>query len=219
MMPANNFKKKIALIACFSVVLFLVIAAKVYFSSRGEFRLAEGALSNGEYREAITHYERAILWYLPIGGFVDASAQGLWDIGVMFEEEDKKLSLETYRTLRSSFYATRSFYTPGEQWIDRTNKKIALLMAQEPPYSEEDKKKSVEQRRKEALAILERPMKPNPAWSIILEIGFWGWVSGTFLFIFRSFGPDYKIIPRQGIFWGGVVILFYAMWIIGMMKA
>ncbi len=206
-------------VLCIIFFLFLVIL-KVFISSQQEFSLAETAYAQKDIRTAITHYERAIFWYLPVGGYVEPSAKQLWKIAEALESTDKTLALEAYRILRSAFYATRSFYTPGQEWISRANPKIALLMAEDTNYSEADRKKSIEQKTEEALAILERPLKPDPFWSIILEIGFLGWVSGVLIFIWRAFREgSTQIILKRGILWGTVIIVFYALWIIGMAKA
>lgn len=211
--------RKIAMVLICIILFFSLVFMKVLLSSRHEFIAAEEAYSKGDYREAVIHYERAILWYLPVGGYVKQSAERLWEVGEILEDQDAKRALEVYRSLRSAFYATRSFYTPGRSWIAQADEKIALLMSREPPSSEEDKKKSEAQRRDEALAILKRPMRPSPGWSIILEIGFWGWIAGTLIFILKAFNSEHKIIMKRGLFWGGVVILFYALWIIGMINA
>lgn len=219
-MTKDEIKKGVGIVLLCIFILSSLVVAKVYVSSRKEFKIAEIAFSEGNYRTAITHYERAMLWYLPVGGYVEVSAEQLWNIAETLEEKDKILSLEAYRSLRSAFYATRSFYTPGQAWIDRANPKIAALMAEQTTYSEADRKKSLNQKTKEALAILEKPMKPDPFWSIVLEIGFVGWVGGVLLFIWKAFREDgHKIIMKRGVFWGTIVVIFYALWIIGMMKA
>lgn len=211
--------RRVGWIGLFILIFFSMIYLKVFLSSRAEFRTAEAALAKGNDREAIIHYERAILWYLPIGGYVEPSAEALWKLATALEEEDKKLALEAFRSLRSGFYAARSFYTPGQEWIARSDQKIAALMAQEPPYSEADKKKTVEQRTEEALAILKRPLKPHTGWSIVLEIGFWGWVAGVLLFIMTGFNAENRVIPKRGLLLGGWIVFFYALWIVGMMNA
>lgn len=211
--------RRVGWIGLFILIFFSMIYLKVFLSSRAEFRTAEAALAKGNDREAIIHYERAILWYLPIGGYVEPSAEALWKLATALEEKDKKLALEAFRSLRSGFYAARSFYTPGKEWIARSDQKIAALMAQEPPYSEADKKKTVEQRTEEALAILKRPLKPHTGWSIVLEIGFWGWVAGVLLFIMTGFNAENRVIPKRGLLLGGWIVFFYALWIVGMMNA
>jgi len=218
-MMNDQIIRRIGWIGLSILVFFAMIYLKVFLSSRAEFRAAESARLIGDDREAILHYERAILWYLPIGGYVEPSAEALWKLATALEEKDKKLALEAFRSLRSGFYAARSFYTPGKEWIDRSDQKIASLMAQEPPYSEADKRKTVEQRAEEALAILKRPQKPNVGWSIILEIGFWGWVSGVLLFIMIGFGAENRVIPKRGLLLGGLILFFYTLWIVGMMNA
>ncbi|MBI3805004.1 MAG: hypothetical protein HY282_14735 [Nitrospirae bacterium] len=160
-----------------------------------------------------------MLWYLPAGGYVESSAEGLWKMGESLEKEDPTLALDAYRSLRTALYATRSFYTPGKAWIDRSDQKIVLLMAQEPPYSDAEKKKTVEQRAAEALAIQKVPQKPDPGWSIVLEVGFWGWVAGVLLFIWVGFNVKRQVILKRGIFVGALILFFYTLWIIGMMKA
>lgn len=215
----DRLTRRLGWIGLSILLFFFMVYLKVFLSSRAEFREAEAALAKGADREAITHYERAILWYLPVGGYVEPAAEALWRLGTLLEEKDKKLALEAFRSLRSAFYATRSFYTPGQEWIDRSDQKIAALMAQAPPYSEGDKKKTVEQRTTEALAILKMPLKPHAGWSIVLEIGFWGWVSGVLLFIFTGFNAEHRVIPKRGLLLGGLIIFFYTLWIVGMMNA
>lgn len=185
-----------------------------------EFKIAEQAFSQKNYAQAIQHYERAILWYVPVGGVVEASAAKLWEIAEHLQQENPVLALEAYRSLRSAFYATRSFYTPGQPWIDRANPKIARLMAGQTDYSEADRKKSIAQKTEEALVILERPMSPDPFWSMMVVLGFLGWASGTLLFIWRAFREgSTQVMLKQGILWGSVIVVFYALWIIGMVNA
>ncbi len=219
-MENQELKKKIISIVMCILLMIGLIYLKVAFSSRQQFQQAEAAFNNKDYSLAVRHYERAILWYLPIGGSVQDAAKKLWHIAETLEPTDKKGALEAYRALRSGFYATRSFYTPGEDWIDRANVKIAHLMAEETLYSEEDRNKSLAQKTEEALAILNKPMKPDTFWSIALGIGFIGWVSGVSLFIWFAFKKEgTQLILRQSIKWGSVIIIFYALWIIGMARA
>lgn len=59
----------------------------------------------------------------------------------------------------------------------------------------------------------------NQGWAIACEIGFFGWVSCTLGFIFRSFGEDDSFYAKRGLFWGGFVVFFYALWVLGMLRA
>lgn len=213
--------RTIKIVSLCTLLFFSLIVLKVFISSRSEYQRAEAAIAKADPLTALTHYERAILWYLPIGGYVEPSASAIWQIATDLESQgEKKDALNAYRSLRSAFIAARSFYTPGLDWIARSEEKIAVLMAAETVYSEADRKKSLEQKTAEALAILRRPMKPNTFWSIMVVVGFLGWASGTLMFIWKAFREGTtKIRLKPGILWGSVVVVFYALWIIGMTKA
>jgi hypothetical protein len=56
-------------------------------------------------------------------------------------------------------------------------------------------------------------------WALVLLVGLWGWIVSMLGFIFRTF-------PRQGIFeagpalrWGGSVLFFFALWVVGLLAA
>ena len=59
----------------------------------------------------------------------------------------------------------------------------------------------------------------SQTWGILGEIGFVGWVGCTVGFIFRAFGDDDSFYARKAVFWGSLVVLFYALWVFGMLKA
>ena len=59
----------------------------------------------------------------------------------------------------------------------------------------------------------------NQGWAIACEVGFFGWVGCTIGFIFRSFGEDDSFCGKRGLFWGGLVVVFYALWVLGMARA
>ena len=48
------------------VVFVVILYAKVAYNARQEFALGEDAYTHGEYKRAITHYERTIKWYTPL---------------------------------------------------------------------------------------------------------------------------------------------------------
>lgn len=59
----------------------------------------------------------------------------------------------------------------------------------------------------------------NEFWAFVCEAGFFGWVGCTLAFIFRAFGADDSFHGRRGAFWGCLVVVFYGLWVLGMMKA
>ena len=112
------------------LIMFSMVWVKTYISGRSQYLDGEKNYAAGNLRDAISDYETAIHMYTPFGSYVPASAQRLWEIGQGFERSgDYDWALISYRSLRSSFYAVRSFYTPYQDWIDRTEKQIDIVLA------------------------------------------------------------------------------------------
>jgi hypothetical protein len=110
----------------------------------------------------------------------------------------------------------RSFYTPGQEWITRCNDRIATLMAAKPATLEAERSKSFEQRKTEIIQVLSRERSPVTSWSVITEIGFFGWVACGFLFIIRAITRTGSFKKRPALVWGGGFVLCYGLWVLGM---
>lgn len=111
-------------------IMIAMIWGRTYYSQWKQFDIGEEAFKKGNMRDAITGYESAIHMYTPGSGMVKTSIERLWQIGGMFERQNQNdWALLAYRSLRSSLYAVRSFYTPYPEWIERCDRKIAQILA------------------------------------------------------------------------------------------
>lgn len=82
----------------------------------------------GNFMMALTGYESAIRMYHPFSSRVELSAQRIWNLAEIAERKgDNDRALAAYRSLRSAFYAVRWLRQPGQDWINRCDKKIAVL--------------------------------------------------------------------------------------------
>jgi hypothetical protein len=168
-----------------------------------------------QYIEAITFFDRSIHWYAPFNPYVHKSAQRLWAIGIQAEQQgDIPLALIATRTIRRGFLAARNFYAPGRDWINRCDAKIASLT---------DQGSRAQRLSGEAEVSVSPQAGPEPDvfWTLILEAGLVGWIGSVIGFLMLSLKDGQTIRFRSGtaIFWGIMVIVFYAMWIVGMMRA
>jgi len=59
----------------------------------------------------------------------------------------------------------------------------------------------------------------SQGWAIVCELGFFGWVGCAIGFIFRSFGENDTFFGRRAVFWGALVVIFYGLWVVGMVNA
>jgi hypothetical protein len=206
-------------LSCIFFFLFLVLL-KVNISARNEYRKGEVALANKDLTKAIIHFDRAIHWYSPGSKAVKDSMDALWNIGAQSEGRgDYGMALQAFRSLRSSLYSVRSFYTPHPDWIERCDDRIADILVQEQATGSSNKGAPPEAKKKEILEILNIQTEPDVFWSVLLEIGFLGWIGCSIAFIFRAFSGQKGFNVKAALGWGIFVIFFYALWIVGMLQA
>ena len=63
------------------IIFVALLYAKTAYNSRQAFALGEDAYTHGEYKRAITHYERTIKWYTPLSTVVQRAVERLWRHG------------------------------------------------------------------------------------------------------------------------------------------
>jgi len=111
------------------LVCLLLFFTGTWWRLQDQYSLGEEAFRRGDFIAAVAGYESAIHMYIPFNGKVESSARRLWSLAEASERNgDVKRALIAYRALRSSFYAARWLVTPGREWIDRCDAKIAALV-------------------------------------------------------------------------------------------
>jgi hypothetical protein len=202
----------LVLLVAFVVILY----AKVAYNASQDFALGENAYTHGEYKRAITHYERTIKWYTPLSTAVQRAVERLWQLGTEAEARGEiSLALEAYQTLRSSLYAVQSFYIPYQSWIPKSEARIAPLLAKTKAGEEHNEDQLAQDTARFAMQ-LQRHVGPHLGWSILLEIGFLGWVGATVGLIWYVVDEAGNFARRQGLLWGSLIAIFFALWLIGM---
>lgn len=126
-----NERMKIILVNGSAIVALclLLFLAGTWWRMSSQFTLGEEAFRKGDFPNAVAGYESAIHMYIPFHPTIEKAAAQLWKIGENNERlGDVPRALIAYRALRSSFYAGHWLVTPGTEWIDRCDKKIAALV-------------------------------------------------------------------------------------------
>lgn len=213
-------KRKVLLVVGLVVFVLGSIFVKVYVSSMKEYRRADEAYEEGDFEAALEHYEHAVQWYTPRSPWVRKSIESLWRMGSDAEEEGSAdRALSAYRAIRGSLYAVRSFYTPHREWISRCDEKIATLSAGKIAQTEAGKDRPFEEIRAESLGLLKKDHAPSVGWAILAEVGFFGWVGSAIGFIFRAYRDAGRLKGRTALRWGLAIIVFYALWALGLSRA
>jgi hypothetical protein len=201
------------------VVVLGLLVGRVVWGSRQELAAGRAEYARGDRDGAVIHLGRAAHWYAPGNPFVTDALEELRRIGRQAEMGDQTdLALSAYRAIRSSCLGTRSFYTPHADRLAEANRRIATLMANQPPPPV-DRDKTVSQRRDEHLALLERVEQPDPLWSVLACVSFLAWIGGAFGFFLRGLDRDLKLLRRPAMLWGGLVVAGLAVWIVSLLLA
>lgn len=110
------------------VIALLMFLAGTWWRMSTQFNIGEAAFSSGDFPGAVAGYESALHMYIPFHPTINNAAERLWQIGESNELlGDSGRALIAYRSLRSSFYAAHWLVTPGRDWIEKCDKKIAML--------------------------------------------------------------------------------------------
>ena len=213
----HKIVKAVGILLSIIVIFNAMIWTRAFYGSMKTYHQGETYLKNKQYIRAITFFDRSIHWYTPFNPYIQRSAEALWKIGQHAERAgDVRLALIAFRTIRSGFYGVSHFVVPGRDWIEKCESKINDLMALE--------KKGRGQSEGLPAVIIPKNQKKNPPrifWSIILEIGFLGWVGSVIGFIMFPFrnreASKSRVFPT--FIWIGLTVIFFMLWIIGMMKA
>jgi len=213
----ERYGEIIILIVGIAILFLAIVWARSFFGARECYLKAEEQLQKGNYIRAVTFYDRSLHWYTPFNPYIERAAQRLWEIGNRAEEQgDTKLALIAYRTIRHSFYAARSFYTPGKDWISKCETRIAALAGSQL-RSKYEKNQLISGFAIKSQVVL----GPSVLWSAVVVFSFFGWVGSVIAIIFFSLRPPRKIrkISSSALPWTGLGLFFFALWIVGMLKA
>ena len=210
----------IVLIFLLLVIMFFAIWTRALIGSKKNFVEAEKYFNEQQYIKAITFFDRSMHWYIPFNPYIDKSAESLWEISEQAEQiNDERLHLFAIETIKNSFYSSRSFYTPGTEWIKRCDDKIQNIIKNknEEIFKVKDEIESQDKTDKQVIVYND----PDILWTIVLEIGLFGWIGAVLGFIFYYLRPYLK--TRKYIhnywFWILVAAVSYSIWIIGLIKA
>jgi len=215
----SRYFKIVTLILGLMAIGLIIIWGRAFYGSIKAYQKGETYLEEKQYVRAITFFDRSIHWYTPFNPYVQKSAERLWEIGEQAEKQgDIKLALIAFRTIRSGFYGASHFRTPGMAWIRKSERKVNVLLGVE----EKEREVSGDSASlREKLLRDQKGTSPKILWTIVLEIGFLGWIGSVIGFIMLRLRYEKEGETRVSLklLWITLTVVFFIFWIIGMMKA
>ncbi len=216
----HKFKKRLFTVFFIGIIILFSLWIRAYAGAMKDYRRAESFANEKQYIKAVTYFDRAMHWYTPFNPYVEQSAEHLWGISLRAEKDgDYILAGIAVESIRNSYYSSRSFYSPGKNWIVKCDERTGYILQN---YGSSvftggnivsdtinDEKKAVKYN------------DPDLFWTIILELGLFGWISSTICFIWFCLRNDKKTdrFFYRAFFWVPVICLNYGIWILGMIAA
>jgi hypothetical protein len=194
---------RVARVVALVAILFAIVATRVVWSSRGEWRAATAATGDDE----IAHLGRAARLYAPGNPYSRRAVEKLAAIG----RSDPARALAAWRELRSACMATRSFYTPHRALLDEANARIAELMAAADPGKPDA--------RAWHAARLAQDEAPSVAWTLVALLGLVVWIGGALGLLLRGIGDDDRLQPRKALAWTLAIAVGLTMFFLGLARA
>jgi hypothetical protein len=201
-------------------VLLAMVAIRVFYLQRSHYAEAEKHYAADDLKIAVREYGTTMRLHFPVSPYTTKSAERLWLLGAEFERQGELLRAQAaYSTLRSSFYATRSLYTPGKDWIKKCEERLASIRAaillEEGRIAPGD----LETARLRHLEAMRTDRAPAPAWAALAFVSFLGFLASMVYVIFRGFGPDARLRKKEAIAGAIAAACSFALWALSLMKA
>ena len=215
---SKHFKRATVILGLMAIGL-IIIWGRAFYGSIRTYQKGEIYLEEKQYVRAVTFFDRSIHWYTPFNPYVQKSAERLWEIGELAEKQgDIQLALIAFRTIRNGFYGASHFRTPGMAWIRKSERKVNVLLGVEAREREVSGDSTSLQ---EELLRDQKSTSPKILWTIVLEIGFLGWIGSVIGFIMLRVRHEKESENRASLklLWITLTVVFFIFWIIGMMKA
>lgn len=201
-------------------VVLGIVALRVVLASRQAWLEGERHRAAGQLEMAVTSYRRAARWYTPANIYNGRALDALETIARQAAargEHDE--ALHAWRSIRAAILASRSFYVPHRDRLDRADRAIATEMAAAEALPI-DAGKGTPAVREEHLRLLQSATERRPVfWSFLALAGFATWVSGAFAFALRAIDDDERLISSEARRSGTVFIAGLALFTLGLWMA
>lgn len=201
--------KTAGIIAIGILLVLIILWVRVFYGAMESYKKGETLLQEGQIIRAVTFFDRALHWYAPLNPYVDKAALRLWEIGEQAEKAgDERLSVIAYESIRNGFYGATHLLTPGKDWIGKVDSRLERLSRD--PAGKGDTSQSK--------AFSGASPHPAPFWSVLVVIGFLGWI-GSLIGLVIGTPVQGGVRRRRRVMWLAFAVLWFILWIAGMIKA
>ncbi|MGD2080592.1 MAG: hypothetical protein PVG55_02995 [Nitrospirota bacterium] len=206
-----------------AIVAALVIAAvflRTFHLQRSHFLEARKHHAAGDLKLAVREYGTSLRFYVPLSPYTEEAARRLWRMGLEFEERGETMKARAaFSALRGSLYAARSLYTPGKDWIEKCDGRLASMQAALLLEEGRISQGEVDSARKRHLRALRADRAPSPFWSFAAWVSFAGFVASVAFTLLRGLGPDARPGKRKAAAGLAAAACAFLLWVVSLMMA
>ena len=171
---------------------------------------------------ALEHYQFAARWYTPFSGTSSDALDALIRIADGARVKgDRALALKALRRARGAILATRWLFNPYGERLERVNRALAEVTADEElaRQSITSSGKSRANLVDEHLSLLAQDPAPDPWWSLLVVLSFFGWVSCAAFAIWRGFDSELEVDKKPLAMWVISAAISFALWLVSLSNA
>lgn len=202
-----------------AAALLALVVGRVLVEGRAALREGEAAVARGDVDRGVRALRRAAHWYAPGSPYSRAAYDALERLARDREAHGQsEQALAAWRAIRASALATRWLVTPEADRLRRANRRIARLMALQPPPPEE-REVPVARREERHLALLQEDRAPEPAWVVVMGVGLALWLGAAAWATRNGWDDDDRARPRALGIAGGCVALGFALFALALWRA
>ncbi len=209
-------KRRKLLIGLATVFLcFGVITVRAMWEGKSALSQGDAAHLKGDSEEAVRWWRRAARWYVPLAPHVGRAYDRLRTLAQAAEiKGDTELALSSWRGVRSSIRATRSFYTPYSEHVDEADQHIAALMASVETGASEGQ--ILKEREAAHYQLLKLDQMPSVFWSLFALFGLACWIGAGFAFALRGVDAGDRLVPSAAAYSGAGIAFGLVVWLSGL---
>lgn len=217
--PRSKWRVLLVVMGVMGLVL-MAITLRVAVESKISFDAGNVALEQNELEGAVFHFRSSARWYFPGNPWVGPSLDQLIAIAdIAASEKNWKLAVHAYDSARAAILGTRSFYTPNGSRLNEINARLPDVLWEARLAHEHGPKPAPgdETALKEFFAArLKTDYAPNAFWSVVICLGFVGWILGTFLALRFGFSNDGRVAKSGLLRFGGLAVGGFLAWLGGL---
>ncbi len=167
------------------LIALIILTVTLEYRAGADLKKGREHLKGSDINQALTHYSRALNWYVPFGS-AGKAADELLALGLELRARGELAEARlAFSRLRAGLYGSRGIFTPGKGIIKQAEPHLAELMALDKLGAKAEPS-ALKAQTKTYLDLLSKPARPSTGPALAAAGGFLIWTAAVLLFIFRS---------------------------------